>query len=85
MSELFPACFSCSNNFILSQSSSGSDDKKVVYETPEAKTIKPGDFSNFMSVLSLVDFLPTALRSKCISFAKSCNYFLSVKLTLSML
>ena len=28
MSELFPACFSCSNNFNLSQSSSGLDDKK---------------------------------------------------------
>ena len=26
MSEFFPPCFSCKNNFILSQSSSGSDD-----------------------------------------------------------
>ena len=26
MSQLIPACFSCSNNFNLSQSSSGSDD-----------------------------------------------------------
>ena len=30
ISELFPACFSCSNNFNLSQSSSGSDGKKLL-------------------------------------------------------
>ena len=59
-SELFPACFSCSNNFNLSQSSLGSDDKNIVFETPQAETIKPGDFSNFIRVLSRVDFLPTA-------------------------
>ena len=60
MSELFPASFSCNNNFNLSQSSSGSEDKKIVFQTPEAETIKPGDLSNFLSVLSRVDFLPTA-------------------------
>ena len=51
-SELFPACFSCSNNFNLSQSSSGSDDKKIVFETPEAETIKPGDFKFYKSFIS---------------------------------
>ena len=56
MSELFPACFYCNNNFNLSQSSLGSDDKNFVFETPEAETIKPGDFSNFIRVLSRVDF-----------------------------
>ena len=43
MSELFPACFFCKNNFNLSQSSSGSDDKNIVFETPQAETISLGD------------------------------------------
>ena len=42
MSELFAACFSCSNSFNLIQNSLGSDDKTIVFETPEAETIKPG-------------------------------------------
>ena len=36
ISELFPAFFSCSNNLNLSQSSSGSEDKNIVFEIPEA-------------------------------------------------
>ena len=60
LSELFPACFSCNNNFNLSHNSSGSDDRNIVFETPEAETIKPGDFSNFISFLSQIDLLPTA-------------------------
>ena len=79
MLEIFPACFSCSDNFLLSQSSSGSDDKNFVFETPEAETIKPGDLINFISVLSQVDFLPKAFRSKIISLAKSyINFFLII-------
>ena len=58
ISELFPACFSCNNNFNLSHNSSGSDDKNIVFETPEAETIKPGDLFNFIRVLSRVDLLP---------------------------
>ena len=50
MSELFPACFGCNKNFNLLQSSSGSDDKNIVFDTTEAETIKPGDLSNFVSV-----------------------------------
>ena len=57
-SELFPACFSCSKNYNQAQSSSGSDDKNIVFEFPEAETIKPGDLNNFKSVLSQVDLLP---------------------------
>ena len=56
--EFFPACFSCSNNFNLSQSSLGSDYRNFIIEIPEAETIKPGDLSNFLSVLSLADLLP---------------------------
>ena len=67
-SELFLACFSCSNSFILSQSSPGSDDKNIVY-TPEAMI--GGDFYNSIRVLSRVGFLPTAFRLKSISSAKS--------------
>ena len=58
VSELFPACFSCYNNFNLLQSSSGSDDKNIVFEIPEAETIKAGELSNFIGVLSRVDLLP---------------------------
>ena len=58
ISELFPACFSCYNNFNLLQSSSGSDDKNIVFETPEAETSKPGELSNLIRLLSRVDFLP---------------------------
>ena len=83
--EFFPACFSSSNNFNLSQSSSGSDDKKIVFETPEAETIKTGDLSNFESVRSRADFLPVALRSNFISFAKAYVTFLSDKLARSTL
>ena len=71
MLELFPACFSCNNDFDLPQSLFGSDDKNFVFETPEEETIKPGDLRNFISDLSLVDFLPMAFISKFISFAKS--------------
>ena len=55
MSELFPACFSCNNNFNLSQISSGADDKNKVFETPEAETFNPGDLGNFISVLPQID------------------------------
>ena len=58
ISELFPACISCHNNFNLLRNSSGSDDKKIDFETPEAETIRPGDLSNFIRLLSRVDFLP---------------------------
>ena len=58
MSDLFPACFPCNNYFNLSQSSSGSDDRNIVFETPEAETINPGDLGIFTSVLSRVDLLP---------------------------
>ena len=55
ISEFFPACFSCNNNFNLLQSSSRSDDKNIV-EIPEAMIA--GDLSNFIRVLSRVDLLP---------------------------
>ena len=71
ISELFPACFSFNNDFNLSHNSLGSDDKNIVFETPQAETINPGELSNFIRVLSLVDFLPRAFRSKFNSFAKS--------------
>ena len=54
MSETFPACFSFSNNFILSESLSGSDDKNLGFETPEALTFIIGNLSNLKSVLSLL-------------------------------
>ena len=57
-SEVFPACFSCNNNFNLLPNSSGSDDEKIVFETPEAETFKTGDLHNFKRVLSRVGLLP---------------------------
>ena len=71
MSESFPACISCSNNFNLSQSSSNSDDKNIVFQVLEAETIQPGELNNFIGVLSRVDLSHGALTSKYISFAKS--------------
>ena len=62
ISEIFPACFSCNNNFNLLHNSSRSYDKNILFETPEAETIKPGDFSNLIRVLSRVDLLPGAFR-----------------------
>ena len=64
MSQLFPPYLSCNNNFHLSQSSSGSDDKNIVFETPEAENIKPGDLSKFIRVLSRVDFLHRSFLDK---------------------
>ena len=49
--EIFPACFSCSNNFNLSQSSLGSHDKNFV-EIPEAMIA--GQLSSFVGGLSLI-------------------------------
>ena len=80
ISELFPACFSCNNNFNLLHNSLGSVDKNIVFETPEAETIKPGQLSSSIRVLSRVDFLPTRLSSKYVSFANSYINFLSDKL-----
>ena len=50
MLELFPPCFSCSKNFIRSQSSSGFSGEKTV-EILEA--VIAGDLSNFIRVLCL--------------------------------
>ena len=43
MLEFFPACFSRNNNLNLSHKSLGSDDRNIVFETPEAETIKTGE------------------------------------------
>ena len=85
MSELFCACFSCSNNYNLSHNSLGSDDKNIVFEIPEAEIIKPGDSTNFIGVLSLLLFLPSSFTSKFISFAKLYISCLSDKLARSTL
>ena len=74
MSELFPTCFSCIKNVYRSHSSLGFSCKNFV-EIPEAMIA--GDLSIFISVLSRVDFLPGALTTKYISFAKSYIKFLS--------
>ena len=52
ISELFPAFFSCSNNLNLSQSSSGSEDKNIVFEIPEAMIA--GELSIFIIELCLI-------------------------------
>ena len=58
MIELLTACFSCSNKFILSHNSLGSDGKNIVFERPEAEINKPGDLSNLINELSQLDLLP---------------------------
>ena len=61
ISELLPACFSCNNNFILSQSSLGSEDRIIVFEIPEAKIA--GDSSIFIIEVCLVLGHPVLLVS----------------------
>ena len=69
ISKLFPACFSCNNNFNLLKCSSGSVGKNNVSEKPEAKTA--GDLSNLITNLSHSLFHSFCLMSKFISFPNS--------------
>ena len=57
ISELLPACFSCNNNFNLSQSSLGSEDRFIVLDIPEA--MSAGD-SKFFYTRSM-----SSTRSAC--------------------
>ena len=66
--ELLPACICCNNNFTLSQSTFGSDDKNIV-EIPEAMIF--GDLSNLIKPSSLSLFRPFSLILNFISFANS--------------
>ena len=50
--EIFPACFSCSNIFLLSHISLGWDGKKLIFEIPE--TVIAGELSNFIEDLPLL-------------------------------
>ena len=75
ISELLPPCFSCNNNFSLLHRSSGSEDKNIVFETPEAETIKPGDLSSFISVRSRVDLLPIFLHRNAFPFQNHTSIF----------
>ena len=68
-SELLPACFSCNNNFNLLHYSSGSEDKNIVFEIPEAMIA--GDFNNLIIDLSRLLLFPFCLILKFISFANS--------------
>ena len=61
ISELFPAFFSCSNNFNLSQSSSASEDKNIVFQIPEAMIA--GESSIFTIELCLILGRPVLLVS----------------------
>ena len=85
MSEIFPASFSCSNNFTRLHNLLRSDGKYFVLEIRKAEINKNGDSSNLISVLSRVDLLPGAFTSKYISFARSYIKFLSDKLAQSAL
>ena len=67
--ELLPPCFSCNNNLNLSQSSFGSDDKKIVFEIPE--DMIAGDLSNLIIDLSQSLLCPFCLKSNFISFPDS--------------
>ena len=80
ISDFMPHCFCCNNIFNLLHRSSGSVDKNLVFETPKAETIIPGDLGHFLSVRSRVYLLPVAFTSNYLSFANSYNNFLSDKL-----
>ena len=62
ISEFLQACFFGNFNFNLSQSSSGSDGKEIVFRMPEVEILKPGDLSNFKRVLFRVHLLLELLR-----------------------
>ena len=82
MSELFPACFSCSKNFNLSQSCLGFSGKNTV-EIPES--ILAGDLSNLIGNLSLVLYY-LKLFDQSIFLCKNSNMiFLSDNLARSTL
>ena len=85
MSEVFPASFSCSEKFYLSQSSLQIEDKNLVFVSfgfeenfllrgdviPKAETTVAGDLRNLIGELHLVLFIPKAISSNYISFANS--------------
>ena len=60
-SELLPACFPCNNNFNLSKSSLGSEDRIIVFEIREAMIA--GDSSIFIIEVCLVLGRPVLLVS----------------------
>ena len=64
LTEIFAACFSCSNNSNQFHNSLGLDDENFVFDIPEAEIIKHGDLSDPIRDLSRVDFLPGAFTSK---------------------
>ena len=71
VSELFPACFSCNINVNLFHNSSGSDDRNIILEIPDA--IRAGDLSNFIIELSLSLFRPFCFSIKFHFFSKFIN------------
>ena len=82
MSELFPACFSCSKSFYLAHSSldiSGKNSKQI------RKAMIAGYLSSIIRGLSLVLLFLKAFSSNYISFAKSFFTFLSDKIARSIL
>ena len=68
MLELFPACFPCSYNFILSCNSPGSDNENTV---ENQETMTTGELEKFMRDLSRVLGQPIFFVSKFISSAIS--------------
>ena len=74
MSDLLPACFSCSNNFNLPQSLLGLSEAMIA-----------GDLTNDRRNLALVLLLPKDLPSKYISSAKSNVNSVSCELARSVL
>ena len=74
MSELIMACFFCGNSFNLTQSSLGSDDNHLVFDSLRDHAMITGGLSNFIIDLSLVDLLPKAFFIKIQFFCKSIQF-----------
>ena len=69
--ELLPACFSCSNKFILSQNSLGSHDNHLVFHDLRDPATIAGDLINLARDLSLLLSRPVCLILKFNSFPSS--------------
>ena len=75
MSEMFPACYFCSNSFKLLHIMLGLDDKITVFEIPEVMIA--GDLKNLIKDLSRSLLRPFCLISNFIYFPNSKTNFQS--------
>ena len=82
--KLSTVCFYCSNNCNLSDSSLGSHDNHLTFDSSRDPAMLAGELNIFVSQLSPTDLLPRAFSSNYNSFAEW-DLFLSDNLAWSTL